>query len=161
VVLTAHHEPERVPGLLEAGARAYLLKTADAREIVGAVRAAHSGMSTLAPEALRALSSGGGPAGGAGAVGRGRGERGADGPELRVGQAPVFDDADLTLREREVLALVGEGLTNEEIARKLFISEKTVRNHLGAIIRKLGLRDRTQAALAARGLRPGRPERVE
>ena len=158
VVLTAHHEPERVPGLLEAGAKGYLLKTADPREIVGAVRAAHGGMSTLAPEALEALSSGGGPAARTGAAGRGRDETGVREPEVRVGQAPAFDDADLTLREREVLALVGEGLTNEEIARKLFISEKTVRNHLGAIIRKLGLRDRTQAALAARGLRPGRSE---
>jgi len=68
---------------------------------------------------------------------------------------------ELTLREREVLFLVGEGLTNRQIARKLYISDKTVRNHLGAVIRKLGLSDRTQVALAARGLRPAGSEEGE
>jgi DNA-binding NarL/FixJ family response regulator len=55
----------------------------------------------------------------------------------------------LTIREIEVIKLIAEGLTNKEIAQKLFISEKTVKNHITNILRKLGLRDRTQAALWA------------
>lgn len=136
VALTAHDDPAQVRELMTAGAAGYLLKTADSDEIVRAIQAATIGLRPLAPEALEALA-GTGPA--VAAAGEGGAEAAAE--------------AGLTLREREVLALVGEGLTNQEIARKMFISEKTVRNHLGAIIRKLGLSDRTQVALAARGLR--------
>lgn len=134
VVLTAHHEPDRVRELVAAGAAGYLLKTADVDEIAGAIRAASAGLRPLAPEAVKALAAGD--------------ETGA--PGTPAGQ--------LTLREREVLALVGEGLTNRQISRKLYISDKTVRNHLGAIIRKLDLSDRTQVALVARGLRPAGSE---
>jgi len=162
LVLTAHHDPGLVRALVEAGVAGYLLKTAGSKEILEAVRTAAAGVSPLAPEAVRALSDAAGDAGGeAPAPGS---ERSLDGGRVdaRDGSRGDGDDsggnpadaADLTVREREVLRLVGEGLTNEEIARKLYISEKTVRNHLGAIIRKLGLHDRTQVALTARGLRP-------
>jgi len=133
VALTAYHDAALVHDLLSAGAAGYLLKTAELEEVVGAVRAAASGIRPLADEAVQALA--GAPAG-------------------MTDPAPCTPPGleELTLREREVLALVGEGLTNREIARRLFVSEKTVRNHLGAVIRKLGLSDRTQVALAARGL---------
>jgi DNA-binding NarL/FixJ family response regulator len=153
VALTAHHQPHQVRELFAAGVAGYLLKTADAGEIAGAIRASSSGLRSLAPEAVLALAE----------------DRPPEASGL-LATAPVSPDAllsglsrtgepaelrDLTLREREVLVLVGEGLTNHEIARKLYISDKTVRNHLGAVIRKLGLSDRTQVALAARGLRLG------
>ncbi|MCL6580572.1 MAG: hybrid sensor histidine kinase/response regulator transcription factor [Firmicutes bacterium] len=137
VALTAYHDAALVHELVSAGAAGYLLKTAELEEVVGAVRAAASGLRPLADEAVRALA--GAPAGFK--------------ADPAPGAPPGFEE--LTLREREVLALVGEGLTNREIARRLFISEKTVRNHLGAVIRKLGLSDRTQVALAARGLGSG------
>jgi len=143
VVLTAYHEPDQVRGLLEAGAAGYLLKTAGTDEITGAVRAAASGLRPLASEAVRALSEGGRPAGVA-----------APGPAPAPAADGVGGLEELTLRERELLALVGEGLANREISRRLFISEKTTRNHIGAIIRKLGLVDRTQVALVARGFHP-------
>ncbi len=146
VAITAYHEPDTVRELVAAGAAGYLLKSSDSDEIVGAVRAAASGLRALAPEAVRALAGGGEES-----------RAGEAAPPAGGRQDPVARD--LTLREREVLALVGEGLTNREIGRRLYISEKTVRNHLGAIIHKLGLSDRTQVALAARGLRPpGRGE---
>ena len=157
VALTAHHEPQQVRELLAMGVAGYLLKTADSDEIIGAIRASRSGLRSLAPEVVRALAeeepAAARPAAAQPAVT-------PSGPgEARFGRPEPEDDrldlGHLTLREREVLALVGEGLTNHEISRKLYIIDKTVRNHLGAIIRKLGLSDRTQVALAARGLRPG------
>ncbi len=178
LILTAHYEPEQVRELLAAGVAGYLLKSSDSAELLGAVLAAHRGVSPLSPEALRALSGGqaaeeraevgraasdgassaASPAGPAPSAAAARGGP-APSPSLPPSAGPVSGPApaalaELTLREREILALVGEGYTNEDICRKLFISEKTVRNHLGAIIRKLGLSDRTQVALVARGLRP-------
>ncbi len=161
LVLTAHHDPDLVRDLMAAGAAGYLLKTADSAEIIDGIRAAVSGLHPLAPEAVRALS--GDAEGAANGTGSGSGpgpagspERGPSGPGATRGAAPadLAGLAELTLREREVLALVGEGLTNHEIARRLYISDKTVRNHLGAVIRKMGLSDRTQVALVARGIRP-------
>lgn len=144
VVLTAHHDPLLVGRLFAAGAAGYLLKSAGAVEIIGAVRAAHCGVRPLAVEALQALA--------------------APGEAARARAAPVESGGatgakvrELTLREREIVELVGQGLTNEEIADRLFISDKTVRNHLGAILRKLDLEDRTQVALLARGLHPAGP----
>ncbi len=153
VVLTAYHEPERVRETVAAGAAGYLLKTANVDEIVGAIRAASAGLRPLAPEAVRALATEESTAGAVPAAP-------AEAPPPLLAAAVTDTPAEeLTLREREVLVLVGEGLTNREISRRLYISDKTVRNHLGAIIRKLGLSDRTQVALAARGLRPaGRSE---
>jgi DNA-binding NarL/FixJ family response regulator/two-component sensor histidine kinase len=145
LVLTAHHNPEQVRQLLAAGATGYLLKTADASELIGAVQAAATGVSPLAPEALKALSEPDEPE-----------DTGSEAQTEIRPERPGPSLPDLTLRERDIVDYIGQGLTNEEIARKLFISEKTVRNHLGAVIRKLGVRDRTQVALAARGLRPGR-----
>jgi DNA-binding NarL/FixJ family response regulator len=124
VVLTSFGEEERVHAALEAGASGYLLKDADADEVVAAIRAAHRGELQLDPGVARRLMS-----------------------SLRVGGRDVV--AELTTRELEVLKLVGAGKANKEIATDLDISERTARTHVSNILRKLGLGSRTQAALWA------------
>lgn len=119
VILTAFSERERILGALDAGAVGYLLKDAPPEELFEAVRAAARGESPLAPKAARAVLS------------------------ERAGQREV----NLSDREREVLMLVAEGLPNKLVARRLEISEKTVKAHLTRIYEQLGVSDRTQAAL--------------
>lgn len=122
VMLTSFAEPEHVNDALDAGAMGYLLKDADAEEIIRAVRAASRGEAPFSPRA-------------AGALLLRRAER-------RSGE-------DLTPREREVLELVGEGLANKQIARRLAIKEKTVKAHLSSVFQRIGVSDRTSAALWA------------
>jgi DNA-binding NarL/FixJ family response regulator len=123
VILTSFSNRERILEALDAGAVGYLLKDAEPGELLAGIRAAARGESPLAPKAARALV--------------------AERRERRSG--PGF-----SAREQEVLELVGEGLPNKSIARKLDISEKTVKAHLTRIFRELGVDDRTQAALWAR-----------
>jgi DNA-binding NarL/FixJ family response regulator len=122
VILTSFSDRERILQALDAGAVGYLLKDAEPHELVSAIRAAARGESPLAPKAASAVLG------------------------ARRERAPA---AELTEREREVLALVGAGLQNKEIARRLGISEKTVKAHLTSVFRQLGVYDRTQAALWA------------
>jgi DNA-binding NarL/FixJ family response regulator len=122
VVLTSFSSSPQVLGALDAGALGYLLKDATPDELRDGIRAAARGESPLSPKAARALVAA-------------RGER-----------RPA---ADLSEREREVLALVAEGLPNKLIARRLEISEKTVKAHLTSVYQELGVTDRTQAALWA------------
>ena len=122
VVLTSFSDRERILDALDAGATGYLLKDAEPAELLAGVRAASRGESPLAPRA-------------ASAVLRARTERRAA--------------DELSERELDVLALVGAGVPNKLIARRLEISEKTVKNHLTSIFRALGVDDRTQAALWA------------
>jgi DNA-binding NarL/FixJ family response regulator len=125
VALTSFAEEERVHAALEAGASGYLLKDADADEVASAIRAAHRGELQLDPAIARRLMS-----------------------SLRAG--PRNDlTAELTVRELEVLRLVGAGKANKEIAAELRISERTARTHVSNVLRKLGLSSRTQAALWA------------
>jgi DNA-binding NarL/FixJ family response regulator len=123
VVLTTFSDRERILGALDAGALGYLLKDADPEEIIRGVRAAARGESPLAPRAAHELIS----------------ER----SETRSG------DVELSPRELEVLALVADGLPNKLIARRLEISEKTVKAHLTSVFAQIGVTDRTQAALWA------------
>jgi DNA-binding NarL/FixJ family response regulator len=125
VVLTSFGEEERVHAALEAGASGYLLKDADADELVAAIRAAHRGELQLDPGIARRLMA-----------------------SLRVGGREDVT-AELTARELEVLTLVGAGRANKEIATELDISERTARTHVSNILRKLRLGSRTQAALWA------------
>jgi len=121
VVLTAFSDRERILGALDAGALGYLLKDAAPEELLGAIRAAARGEAPLAPKAASELLA------------------------ARAGQR----EAELTEREREVLALVAEGLPNKLIAQRLEISEKTVKAHLTRVFERIGVTDRTQAALWA------------
>jgi len=125
VALTSFGEEERVRAALEAGASGYLLKDADVDDVAGAVRAAHRGELQLDPAVARLLMS-----------------------SLRGISRDDVSSA-LTPRELEVLALVGTGRANKEIAAELSISERTARTHVSNILRKLGLASRTQAALWA------------
>jgi DNA-binding NarL/FixJ family response regulator len=122
IVLTAFSERPRITGALEAGACGYLLKDVDAEHVAEGIRAAARGGSPLDPRAARAIL------------------------DARSAPDPL---AGLSDREREVLALLLEGLPNKLIARRLEISEKTVKSHLTRIFRELGVTDRTQAALFA------------
>jgi two-component system, NarL family, response regulator LiaR len=125
IVLTSFADDDKLLPAVQAGAAGYLLKNAQPQELARAVRAAHAGEALLDPQvAARLLESIAQPAGGAPA------------------------DA-LTRREREVLELIGRGLSNKRIARELGIAEKTVKTHVGHVLAKLGVSDRTQAALHA------------
>lgn len=131
VAITSFAEEAKVRGALEAGAAGYLLKDADADQVARAIRAALAGQMHLDPSVARLL---------ADSVRRPR----------RKGES-------LTPREREVLMLVAEGASNRQIAQTLVVSERTARTHVSAILAKLGLVSRTQAALWAvrEGLAPG------
>jgi DNA-binding NarL/FixJ family response regulator len=124
VVLTSFSDRDRILGALDAGAVGYLLKDAEPEELVRGVRAAARGESPLDPKAATAVLSA-------------RAERRTGGAE------------DLSPREREVLALVAAALPNKLIARRLDISEKTVKAHLTRVFQQIGVTDRTQAALWA------------
>ncbi|MEU0879476.1 response regulator transcription factor [Lentzea sp. NPDC005914] len=130
VVLTTFDDDESILAALRAGARGYLTKDADRRTIIQAVRGAHAGNAILDPAVqLRLL----------------------DLASRTPAQDPGFD---LTAREREVLDLIGEGLRNGEIARRLFISEATVKTHINNLFAKADLHSRADAvrlALALRG----------
>ncbi|MBV8218987.1 MAG: response regulator transcription factor [Solirubrobacterales bacterium] len=125
IVLTSFLEDDRLLPALEAGAAGYRLKSSQPAELARAVRAAHAGEAiidpTVAARLVHALS-----------------ERPA---------APAFDE--LTTRERDVLALIAQGRSNKRIALELGISEKTVKTHVGHVLAKLDVTDRTQAAVLA------------
>jgi DNA-binding NarL/FixJ family response regulator len=126
VMLTSFAEPQHVNAALDAGAVGYLLKDAEGEEIVRAVKAANRGEAPFSPRAAGALL-------------------------LRRSDRRSIED--LTPREREVLELVGQGLANKQISRRLGIKEKTVKAHLSSVFQRIGVSDRTSAALwAARHL---------
>jgi DNA-binding NarL/FixJ family response regulator len=122
VMLTSFSDQARVVDALAAGAVGYLLKDSEPGAVLAAVRAAASGHTPLDPRVAGALL-----------------------PTRR--SAP---GADLSAREREVLLLVAEGLANKQIAKRLGIAERTVKVHLGSVFRRIGVTDRTSAALWAR-----------
>jgi DNA-binding NarL/FixJ family response regulator len=122
LVLTSYADAERIVGALDAGAVGYLLKDAEPDDILDGIRAVARGESPIHPRAAR---------------------------ELLATRRPSADMPDLTPREREVLALVREGLANKQIARRLGITERTVKAHLTSIFQRTGAADRTQAALWA------------
>ena len=121
VMLTAFSDRDRVLSALDAGAVGYLLKDSEPQELADAVRAASRGDAPLAPRAARQL----------------------------IEARSEEQQAELSKREREVLGLVARGLPNKLIARRLEISEKTVKGHLTNVFQRIGASDRTQAALWA------------
>jgi NarL family two-component system response regulator LiaR len=123
VALTSFKEEELVQGAMEAGAIGYLLKNVSADELAGAIRAAHAGRPTLAPEAAQAL--------------------------IHAATQPRKPGYDLTNREHEVLELMVEGLSNSEIADRLVVSSSTVKFHVSNILSKLAVKSRTEAVALA------------
>jgi DNA-binding NarL/FixJ family response regulator len=130
LILTTFDLDEYAFAALRAGASGFLLKSAPPEELLYAIRCVHKGDSVVAPSTTRRL------------IGRFL-------PHLPAADGPPPDLAELTAREREVLASVGCGLSNTEIATLLTISEATVKTHVGHIMAKLGLRDRIQAVVYA------------
>jgi DNA-binding NarL/FixJ family response regulator len=129
VVLTSFSDSERIVAALDAGAIGYLLKDTEPEDLLEGVRAAARGESPLNPRAARQL--------------------------LRARATTPVLTADLTPREREVLGLVRQGLANKQIARRLGITERTVKAHLTSTFQRIGVSDRTQAALWAERNRLG------
>jgi NarL family two-component system response regulator LiaR len=124
IALTSFKEQELVQGALQAGAIGYLLKNVSADELASAIRSAYAGLPTLAPEAAQALI------------------QATLNPTNRIG-------FDLTDREHEVLALMVEGLNNNQIAERLVISVSTAKFHVSSILSKLGASTRTEAVSLA------------
>jgi NarL family two-component system response regulator LiaR len=125
VVLTSFASDDQVIPAVQAGAAGYLLKDVEPSELEAAIRLAHEGEALLDPQI-------------AGRV-----------MEEVAHPPPSGDVASLTPRELEVLELLGRGLSNRELADRLVVSEKTVKTHVSNILMKLGVHDRTQAALLA------------
>ncbi len=126
IVLTSFLDDERVLPAIQAGAAGYLLKNVEPAELARAVHAAHGGEAVIDPSVAAALVE-------------------------SIAQRPNLDGAQerLTRREREVLGLITRGRSNKRIALELGISEKTVKAHVGHVLEKLGVSDRTQAAMLA------------
>lgn len=125
VALTSFKEDDLVQNVLEAGAIGYLLKNVSADDLADAIRAAHAGRPTLAPEAAQALIS-----------------------KATNSGIPALGD-DLTEREREVLAQMVQGLNNVQIAEKLIVSRSTIKFHVSNILSKLNAETRTEAVAIA------------
>jgi two-component system response regulator NreC len=124
--LTLHHDPAHAAGLLEAGADGYLLKQAAVAELPAAVRAVAAGETYLSPAVAKGLVA-----------------------HLRRDRTRERHEARLSAREREVLARLAEGRTSKEIARALGLATKTVENHRGHILEKLGVTNTVEAVTLA------------
>jgi DNA-binding NarL/FixJ family response regulator len=129
LMLTTFNEGGDISEALRQGAIGYLLKDTPSEELANSIRAAHKGYAQLSPGILQKVVS----------------------PSLLVSQLPP-GFADLTPREREVLKWIAQGASNREIAKTLFISEGTVKNHVTNLLGRLNLRDRTQAAIFAQSI---------
>jgi DNA-binding NarL/FixJ family response regulator len=128
VMLTMHADQEVLANAIRAGAIGYLTKDSSTREIADAVRMAVEGDTVLSPQLARTMLE-----------------------EVRKLDAPGTQEAERVIsdREVEVLQLIADGCSTPEVAAQLYISQKTVKNHLASIYQKLDARDRTQAVLAA------------
>ena len=133
LVLTTFDLDEYAFGAIRAGASGFLLKDAHRHELIAAVRAVHQGDAVLAPRVTRRLLEHVGP---------------------RLASAQPEDDptASLTERERDVFVQIALGLSNAEIAQALFLSESTVKTHVGRVLTKVGARDRVHAVILAHRL---------
>lgn len=128
IMLTIHHDREYLLRSLDLGAMGYILKDADSRVLVEAVRSVFNNQTYIQPSMAKELVS--------------------EYKRIKSG-TPDRPESFLTKRELEVLRLLTKGMLNKEIAKTLYISEKTVKNHISSIFRKLDVQDRTQAAVYA------------
>jgi two-component system, NarL family, response regulator DegU len=128
VMLTMHVDKDIIESAIKAGAVGYLTKDCSIDEIIEAVKMAANGETALSPQLAQTMLA-----------------------EVRKIDAPTIRDEDrlITKREEEVLQLIADGCSTPEVAQKLYISQKTVKNHLASIYEKLDARDRTQAVLTA------------
>lgn len=133
LVLTTFDLDEYAFGAMAAGAGGFLLKDAQRHELISAVRAVHRGDAVLSPRVTRRFLE-------------------HLGPRLRAAPEGPDPTASLTDRERDVFIAIGQGLTNAEIAQKLYLSESTVKTHVGRVLMKLEARDRVQAVILAHRL---------
>ncbi|MBU8768052.1 response regulator [Cytobacillus oceanisediminis] len=124
IIITSYYDDEQVFPAIEAGAFSYMLKTANAAEVVNAIKKAAQGESVIESKVAGKMVS-----------------------RFREKEKKPHDD--LTEREFDVLLCIGEGMTNQEISEELFIGIKTVKTHVSNILSKLGVTDRTQAAVYA------------
>ncbi|MGW0687605.1 response regulator [Streptomyces sp. NPDC002754] len=137
LMLTSFDDDDALLDAIMAGAGGYVLKQIKGSDLVSAVRTVAAGESMLDPATTaRLMRSLRGP------------EQSKPAAQGSAG-APAAEGADLTERERDILALVGEGLTNRQIGRRLFLSEKTVKNNISRLLAKLGVERRIQAAVIA------------
>jgi DNA-binding NarL/FixJ family response regulator len=127
VMLTMHADQEVLASAIRAGASGYLVKDCSTEEIASAVRMAASGETALSPQLAASMLD----------------------EVRRMDQPTNEDERVITRREEEVLQLIADGCSTPEVAERLFISQKTVKNHLASIYQKLDARDRTQAVLQA------------
>lgn len=132
IILTTYHVDEAVYEALHAGARGFLLKDAPSTEMVSAIRAVAEGKAWLDPTVTPSLI-----------------DHFAVRSEPRTRAHTPAEMAQLTPREREVLILLAQGLSNAEVARRLSLSEATVKTYLGHVMAKLGVREKAQAVIAA------------
>jgi len=123
IALTSFKEKDLIKNALEAGAIGYLLKDVTADELARAIRAAHIGRATLSPDVAQVI--------------------------VQIAGQPPEPGLDLTEREREVLALMVEGLNNTQIAGRLSVSPSTIKSHVSNILSKLGVSSRTEAVTLA------------
>lgn len=148
LMLTSFDDDDALLDAIMAGAGGYVLKQIKGSDLVSAVRTVAAGQSMLDPATTaRLMRSLRGPE---------QGERNGSGEEAATGK-PVAAGVELTERERDILALVGEGLTNRQIGGRLFLSEKTVKNNISRLLAKLGVERRIQAAVIATKLPQDRP----
>lgn len=134
LVLTIHDNESYVNEMIRVGAKGYLLKDAEPREVVLAIKKVATGDTVYSTQLMERVM-----------------ER-YHHMEMQYGRlqsAAAIQDLELTNRELEILQYICEGLSNKEIAKALFISEKTVKNHITSLLRKLEVEDRTQAAVFA------------
>jgi len=129
IVLTIHDDREYLFKALQMGAQGYVLKDAESQVLVNAIRSIYNGDSYIQPNMTKELV--------------------REFYRVTRYEKPKDETSNLTAREIEVLELIAEGMLNKEIARTLYISEKTVKNHVSNIFRKLNVSDRTQAAIYA------------
>ncbi len=127
VMLTMHADQEVLASAIRAGASGYLVKDCSTEEIASAVRMAHSGETALSPQLAASMLE----------------------EVRRMDQPATEEERVVTRREEEVLQLIADGCSTPEVAERLYISQKTVKNHLASIYQKLDARDRTQAVLQA------------
>lgn len=129
IVLTIHEDREYLFKTLQMGAEGYVLKDAEPSVLIEAIRNVHAGQSYIQPNMTTELVK--------------------EFNRVTLHDKEKHNESSLTAREIEVLELIAEGMINKEIAKQLYISEKTVKNHVSNIFRKLNVSDRTQAAIYA------------